>query len=80
MCSHSAGFPNLGLELGSPRGAGESPRTVRGSPLAVGGSAEPIAVCHPGAAFLQSAIQAAAGASVEVKNILEFYKQWKEMG
>lgn len=36
----------------------------------------------PGAlsAPMQSAIQAAAGASVEVKNILEFYKQWKEMG
>ncbi|NXE29872.1 SMG5 protein, partial [Ardeotis kori] len=29
---------------------------------------------------MQSAIQAAANASVEIKNILEFYKQWKEMG
>ncbi|NXL95241.1 SMG5 protein, partial [Alectura lathami] len=29
---------------------------------------------------MQSAIQAAASASVEIKNILEFYKQWKEMG
>ncbi|XP_048369906.1 nonsense-mediated mRNA decay factor SMG5 [Sphaerodactylus townsendi] len=29
---------------------------------------------------VQSAIQAAANASVEVKNVLEFYKQWKEMG
>lgn len=28
----------------------------------------------------QSAIQAAANASVEVKNVLEFFKQWKEMG
>ncbi|NXE16464.1 SMG5 protein, partial [Lophotis ruficrista] len=36
----------------------------------------------PGAfsAPMQSAIQAAANASVEIKNILEFYKQWKEMG
>ncbi|XP_074836886.1 nonsense-mediated mRNA decay factor SMG5 isoform X1 [Carettochelys insculpta] len=29
---------------------------------------------------MQSALQAAASASVEVKNVLEFYKQWKEMG
>ncbi|NXS93793.1 SMG5 protein, partial [Jacana jacana] len=29
---------------------------------------------------MQSAIQAAASASVEMKNVLEFYKQWKEMG
>ncbi|XP_074784923.1 nonsense-mediated mRNA decay factor SMG5 isoform X4 [Athene noctua] len=29
---------------------------------------------------MQSAIQAAANASVEIKNVLEFYKQWKEMG
>uniref|UniRef100_A0A672UYE7 Nonsense-mediated mRNA decay factor n=1 Tax=Strigops habroptila TaxID=2489341 RepID=A0A672UYE7_STRHB len=29
---------------------------------------------------MQSAIQAAASASVEIKNVLEFYKQWKEMG
>ncbi|XP_053134220.1 nonsense-mediated mRNA decay factor SMG5 [Hemicordylus capensis] len=29
---------------------------------------------------MQSAIQAVANASVEVKNVLEFYKQWKEMG
>ncbi|KAM9368492.1 nonsense-mediated mRNA decay factor SMG5 isoform 2-T2 [Phaethornis superciliosus] len=29
---------------------------------------------------MQSAIQAAASASIEIKNILEFYKQWKEMG
>ncbi|KAL8183945.1 UNVERIFIED_CONTAM: Protein smg5 [Gekko kuhli] len=29
---------------------------------------------------MQSAIQAAANASVEVKNVLEFFKQWKEMG
>ncbi|XP_054847117.1 nonsense-mediated mRNA decay factor SMG5 [Eublepharis macularius] len=29
---------------------------------------------------MQSAIQAAASASVEVKNVLEFFKQWKEMG
>ncbi|OXB52619.1 hypothetical protein ASZ78_003023 [Callipepla squamata] len=37
---------------------------------------------EPGALSLpmQSAIQAAAGASVEVKNIVDFYKQWKEMG
>lgn len=29
---------------------------------------------------MQAAIQAAASASVEMKNVLEFYKQWKEMG
>nr|XP_056708770.1 nonsense-mediated mRNA decay factor SMG5 [Euleptes europaea] len=29
---------------------------------------------------MQSAVQAAANASVEVKNVLEFFKQWKEMG
>ncbi|NXJ84994.1 SMG5 protein, partial [Trogon melanurus] len=29
---------------------------------------------------MQSALQAAANASVEIKNVLEFYKQWKEMG
>ncbi|NWQ71874.1 SMG5 protein, partial [Neopipo cinnamomea] len=29
---------------------------------------------------MQSAIQAAHNASVEIKNVLEFYKQWKEMG
>ncbi|NXD88581.1 SMG5 protein, partial [Halcyon senegalensis] len=29
---------------------------------------------------MQSAIQAAATANVEIKNVLEFYKQWKEMG
>ncbi|NWX94035.1 SMG5 protein, partial [Nothoprocta pentlandii] len=29
---------------------------------------------------MQSALQAAATASVEIKNVLEFYKQWKEMG
>ncbi|NWR23414.1 SMG5 protein, partial [Emberiza fucata] len=29
---------------------------------------------------MQSAIQAAANASIEIKNVLEFYKQWKEMG
>ncbi|NXP51810.1 SMG5 protein, partial [Heliornis fulica] len=29
---------------------------------------------------MQSAIQAATNASVEIKNVLEFYKQWKEMG
>lgn len=29
---------------------------------------------------MQSAVQAAANASVEIKNVLEFYKQWKEMG
>ncbi|XP_075763544.1 nonsense-mediated mRNA decay factor SMG5 isoform X1 [Pelodiscus sinensis] len=29
---------------------------------------------------MQSAIQAAASASVEIKHVLEFYKQWKEMG
>nr|XP_034953676.1 protein SMG5 [Zootoca vivipara] len=29
---------------------------------------------------MKSAIQAAANASVEIKNVLEFYKQWKEMG
>ncbi|KAM9514950.1 nonsense-mediated mRNA decay factor SMG5 [Guaruba guarouba] len=29
---------------------------------------------------MQAAIQAASSASVELKNVLEFYKQWKEMG
>ncbi|NXG52302.1 SMG5 protein, partial [Psilopogon haemacephalus] len=29
---------------------------------------------------MQSALQAAASASVEIKNVLEFYKQWKELG
>ncbi|XP_062367171.1 nonsense-mediated mRNA decay factor SMG5 isoform X2 [Cinclus cinclus] len=29
---------------------------------------------------MQSAVQAAANASIEIKNVLEFYKQWKEMG
>uniref|UniRef100_A0A8C3U8K0 Nonsense-mediated mRNA decay factor n=1 Tax=Catharus ustulatus TaxID=91951 RepID=A0A8C3U8K0_CATUS len=29
---------------------------------------------------MQSAIQAASNASIEIKNVLEFYKQWKEMG
>ncbi|NXP02409.1 SMG5 protein, partial [Thinocorus orbignyianus] len=29
---------------------------------------------------MQSAIQAATNASIEIKNVLEFYKQWKEMG
>ncbi|XP_059574762.1 nonsense-mediated mRNA decay factor SMG5 [Alligator mississippiensis] len=29
---------------------------------------------------MQSAFQAAVNASVEIKNVLEFYKQWKEMG
>ncbi|XP_063172684.1 nonsense-mediated mRNA decay factor SMG5 [Candoia aspera] len=29
---------------------------------------------------MQSAIQAAASASIEIQNVLEFYKQWKEMG
>ncbi|NXX17244.1 SMG5 protein, partial [Podargus strigoides] len=29
---------------------------------------------------MQSAMQAAASTSVEIKNVLEFYKQWKEMG
>uniref|UniRef100_A0ABM5F469 Nonsense-mediated mRNA decay factor n=1 Tax=Pogona vitticeps TaxID=103695 RepID=A0ABM5F469_9SAUR len=29
---------------------------------------------------MQSALQAAASASVEIKNVLDFYKQWKEMG
>ncbi|NXG80130.1 SMG5 protein, partial [Baryphthengus martii] len=29
---------------------------------------------------MQSALQAAASASVDIKNVLEFYKQWKEMG
>ncbi|NXC11502.1 SMG5 protein, partial [Orthonyx spaldingii] len=29
---------------------------------------------------MRSAIQAAANASIEIKNVLEFYKQWKEMG
>ncbi|XP_060538507.1 nonsense-mediated mRNA decay factor SMG5 [Pantherophis guttatus] len=29
---------------------------------------------------MQSAIQAAASASIEIQNVVEFYKQWKEMG
>ncbi|XP_033375626.1 protein SMG5 isoform X3 [Parus major] len=29
---------------------------------------------------MQSAIQAATNANIEIKNVLEFYKQWKEMG
>ncbi|NXI46532.1 SMG5 protein, partial [Galbula dea] len=29
---------------------------------------------------MQSALQAASSASVEIKNVLEFYRQWKEMG
>ncbi|XP_044305073.1 protein SMG5 isoform X2 [Varanus komodoensis] len=29
---------------------------------------------------MQSAIQAVGNANVEIKNVLEFYKQWKEMG
>ncbi|XP_057265961.1 nonsense-mediated mRNA decay factor SMG5 [Pezoporus wallicus] len=29
---------------------------------------------------MQAAIQAAAGASVELRNVLDFYKQWKELG
>ncbi|XP_029141876.1 protein SMG5 isoform X2 [Protobothrops mucrosquamatus] len=29
---------------------------------------------------MQSAIQAAASASIEIQNVLEFYKHWKEMG
>ncbi|NWU91784.1 SMG5 protein, partial [Upupa epops] len=29
---------------------------------------------------MQGALQAAASASVEIKNVLEFYRQWKEMG
>ncbi|XP_015266286.1 PREDICTED: protein SMG5 [Gekko japonicus] len=39
-------------------------------------------VDNPGklSAPMQSVIQAAANASVEVKNVLEFFKQWKEMG
>lgn len=28
----------------------------------------------------QAALQAAAHASVDVKNVLDFYKQWKEIG
>lgn len=28
----------------------------------------------------QSAIQAAASASIEIQNVVEFYRQWKEMG
>nr|XP_033779748.1 protein SMG5 [Geotrypetes seraphini] len=31
-------------------------------------------------AAMQSALQAAASTSVEIKHILEFYKQWKEIG
>ncbi|XP_053560577.1 nonsense-mediated mRNA decay factor SMG5 isoform X2 [Bombina bombina] len=30
--------------------------------------------------FMQSALQAASSASIEIKNVLDFYKQWKEMG
>lgn len=28
----------------------------------------------------QAALQAAAHASVDIKNVLDFYKQWKEIG
>lgn len=28
----------------------------------------------------QAALQAAAQASVDIKNVLDFYKQWKEIG
>ncbi|KAM4603240.1 nonsense-mediated mRNA decay factor SMG5 [Discoglossus pictus] len=31
-------------------------------------------------AAMQSALQAASSASIEIKNVLDFYKQWKEMG
>ncbi|XP_053330286.1 nonsense-mediated mRNA decay factor SMG5 isoform X2 [Spea bombifrons] len=31
-------------------------------------------------AAMQSALQAASNASIEVKNVMSFYKQWKEMG
>lgn len=30
--------------------------------------------------ILQAALQAAAHASVDIKNVLDFYKQWKEIG
>lgn len=30
--------------------------------------------------ILQAALQAAAHASVDVKNVLDFYRQWKEIG
>lgn len=29
---------------------------------------------------MQSALQAAASSNIEIKNVLDFYKQWKEMG
>ncbi|MEE6520909.1 hypothetical protein FKM82_018868, partial [Ascaphus truei] len=29
---------------------------------------------------MQSALQAASSAGIEIKNVLDFYKQWKEMG
>lgn len=29
---------------------------------------------------MQAALQAAAHASVDIKNVLDFYKQWKEIG
>ncbi|XP_063802961.1 nonsense-mediated mRNA decay factor SMG5 isoform X2 [Pseudophryne corroboree] len=29
---------------------------------------------------MQSALQAASGSNIEIKNVLDFYKQWKEMG
>lgn len=34
----------------------------------------------PSAIIPQAALQAAAHASVDVKNVVDFYRQWKEIG
>lgn len=37
-------------------------------------------LAHLSCPLLQAALQAAAHASVDIKNVLDFYKQWKEIG
>lgn len=63
-------------QLTLAQGAGEEDPSgmvtiVTGFPLD-----DPSALSGP----MQAALQAAAHASVDVQNVLDFYKQWKEIG
>ncbi|NXJ99910.1 SMG5 protein, partial [Corythaixoides concolor] len=63
-------------QLTVPQGSGEDDSTGMVTIVTGFQLEDPSAFSAP----MQSAIQAATNASVEIKNILEFYKQWKEMG
>lgn len=65
--------------LGQQEGTGWEVAPAQ-APSDVTASPAPTNLSSPFGPFPQAALQAAAHASVDVQNVLDFYKQWKEIG